>query len=297
MELAAALARATRRFLPIQIEVDTGMNRHGVQPGALAGFVQQVQARGKLAVAGVYTHLAGLGRQDLDGMRRQHQQFVACVDSIRDLRGVRRHVCNTLGATLLPEASHDAVRIGGGIYGFDPRRLPSGELDASSAPERPGSWLAVGALRPALSLKARVVGIRSAEVGARVGYGERFVCQRKTRLALLSIGYGDGLVRESWRDGEVLIRGRRAPIVGAISMNQTVVDVTDLPPLVFGEEVVLLGAMGEERIWAEERASKHGCAYEVTSVLQPRLPRVYRAPTALSGSRRAADEPDAGRRP
>lgn len=274
LELASALARATRRFLPVQVEVDTGMTRHGVAPQELEGFIRQLEERGKLAIAGLYTHFSGLGDEDLEGMRSQNRRFVDCIDSIRSLRGVRRHACNTVGAMLLPAAHHDAVRIGGGIYGFDPRRLASGELRGSGGlPTCP--WIAQGGLRPALSLKAKVVGLRDAEAGDRVGYGGSFVCQRRTRLALLPIGYGDGLVRDSWRGAEVLLRGRRAPIVGAVSMNQAVVDVTELPPIVLGEEVVLLGAMGDDRVWAEERAGGHGCAYEVTSVLQARLPRVY----------------------
>ena len=282
IELAEALARVARRYLPVQIEVDTGMTRHGVAPAALATFVQQLEERGKLAIAGVYTHLAGLGYEALDSMRRQHRAFAGCVDAIRSLRGVRRHVCNTLGVMLLPDAYHDAVRIGGGLYGFDPRRL-AGQLANRPVGGHWGAWLAQGALRPSLSLKAHVVGLREADAGDRVGYGGSFVCQRKTRLALLPIGYGEGLVRGLWQDAEVLVRGRRARIVGAISMNLTVVDVTDLPPIVLGEEVVLLGAMGDEQVWAEERASALGCAYEVTSALQPRLPRVYRVSAATGG--------------
>lgn len=266
LELAMALSRATRRYLPVHIEVDTGMTRHGVAPADLNSFVQTVEERGKLAIAGVYTHFAGLGPDDVEGMRHQLRTFTDCVDSVRSLRGVRRHVCNTLGAMLMPNAHLDAVRIGGGMYGFDPRRSRSGTLPATAK---------LG-LRPALSLKAHVVGLREANVGDRVGYGGSFVCQRKTRLALLPIGYGEGLVRELWRDAEVLVRGRRAPVVGAISMNQTVIDVTDLPSVVMGEEVVLLGEMGDQQIWAEERASDTGCTYEVTSLLQARVPRVYR---------------------
>ncbi len=288
MELAKALARATRRYLPVQIEVDTGMTRHGVAPAALASFVQSLEDRGKLAVSGVFAHFSGLGCADLDSMRRQHRLFTDCVDAVRSLRGVRRHVCNTLGAMLMPDACHDAVRIGGGMYGFDPRRMRNGQLAHGFDVTDQATAIARAGLRPALSLKAHVVGLREADVGDRVGYGGSFVCQRKTRLALLPIGYGEGLVRELWRGAEVLVRGRRAPIVGAISMNQTTVDVTDLPPIVFGEEVVLLGTMGSEQVWAEERASEFGCAYEVTSVLQPRLPRLYRAPHRNSGEREAA---------
>ncbi|HEB51664.1 MAG TPA: alanine racemase [bacterium] len=257
-EVAAALARATRRFFPVQIEVDTGMSRHGVAPGELMSFVDVIEARGRLAISGVFTHLSGVTADDLPRMRRQLAQFTAAVDGVRSLRGVRRHVCNTLGALLLPEAAFDGVRIGGGLYGFDPL--------AGAGPVR---------LRPALSLKARIVGLRKAAVGERVGYGGTFTCRRPSRLATLPIGYGDGLVRELWRGAEVLVRGRRAPIVGEISMNQTVVDCTDLPEVVFGEEVVLLGSIGGEEVAVADRVPPGGSAYEVTSVLQPRLPRVY----------------------
>ena len=248
-EVAAALSRATRRFLPVQIEVDSGMTRHGVAAADLGSFVQTVEERGRLAIAGVYTHLAGVGAEDLPAMREQLARFHAATDAVRSLRGVRRHVCNTLGAMLMPDATLDAVRVGGGLYGFDPLH------GAGRIP-----------LERALSLKAHVVGLRTANEGDRVGYGGEFVCRRETRLALLPIGYGDGLLRELWRGAEVLVRGRRAPIV---------VDVTDLPEIVFGEEVVLLGAMGDDEVTPEERVPAGGSAYEVTSLLSPRLPRLY----------------------
>ncbi|MEZ6038513.1 MAG: alanine racemase [Planctomycetota bacterium] len=260
-EVAAALARATRRFLPVQIEVDTGMARHGVPAGDLGSFVHSVQDRGKLSIAGVFTHFAGVGADDLPAMRRQLAVFLDAVDGVRALRGVRRHACNTLGALLMPDACLDAVRIGGGLYGFDPLA---------------GAGKVV--LQPALTLKTMIVGLRHAQVGEAVGYGGEFVCQRPTRLALLPTGYGDGLSRELWRGAEVLIRGRRAPIVGAVSMNQIVVDVTELPELVFGEQVVLLGAMGSEEVTADERVPRGGSAYQVTTLLSPRLPRRFLSP-------------------
>ena len=276
-EVAAALARSTRRYLPIQIEVDTGMSRHGVALSELAAFVKTIEERGRLSIAGVFTHFAGLGPDDRLQMQAQLSRFCAAVDAVPALRGVRRHACNTLGAMLLPEAALDAVRVGGGLYGFDPL--------AGQGPLQ---------VRHALSLKAKVVGLRTASVGDRVGYGGAWACRRPTRLALLPIGYGDGLVREIWRDAEVLVRGRRAAIVGAISMNQALVDVTDLPEIVLGEEVVLLGRMGEHRVTPEERASAHGAVYEVTSLLSSRLPRLYAGGVAADpASKRIGAEPGA----
>ena len=258
LEVASALARATRRFLPVQIEVDTGMARHGVAPAELGDFVAAIEDRGKLAISGVFSHFAGVCADDLPAMRSQQAAFAAAVDAVRPLRGVRRHLCNSLGAMLMPDACLDAVRIGGGIYGFDPLS-GGGRLS----------------LRPALSLKAQVVGLRDAEAGERVGYGSSFTCRRRSHLALLPLGYAEGLLRHLWRGAEVLVRGRRAPIVGEISMNMAVVDVTDLPEIVLGEEVVLLGRMGDDELLADERVPPGSSAYEVTCALHPRLPRIY----------------------
>ena len=197
---------------------------------------------------------------------------------MRSLRGVRRHASNSLGALLLPEADLDAVRIGGAMYGFDP--LQTARSCGDHVPGCEVREHVRSQLRPAFSLKAHVVGLRDAAVGDRVGYGGSYVCQRPTRLALLPLGYGEGLAQNLWGSAEVLVRGRRAPIVGRISMNQTVVDVTDLPEIVFGEEVVLLGEMGDERIRAEDLVGEHGCPYEVTTLLPTRLSRVFRVPQA-----------------
>ena len=260
-ETARALARSTRRYLPIQIEVDTGMTRHGVTADSLPQFVRSIEDLGRLAIAGVFTHFAGLEAAAAPELRGQLQRFLAAVEGVRSLRGVRRHACNTLGAIVLPEGALDAVRVGGGLLGFDPLR-------------------GAGAvrLRPTMSLKAKVVGLRSAEVGDRIGYGGAFVCQRPTRIALLPIGYGDGLSRGLWRGAEVLVRGRRAPIVGAISMNQTTVDVTDIPGVVFEEEVVLLGSVAGDVLRPEDLAPADVSPYEVTTALGPSIQRVYIQP-------------------
>lgn len=266
-ELARALAelpppRGGRR-VPVHVEVDTGMRRHGVPVEELAPFVRDLRDRGRLAVQGVFTHFAGLCADDANDMRAQLAAFHAALASVRDLAAPLRHAANTVGTLLLPEARLDAVRIGGGLYGFDP-------LGARSRL----------ALRPALALKARVAGLRHALPGDRVGYGGAFVCARPTRLALLPLGYADGLVRAMWRDAEVLVRGRRARIAGRVSMNQTVVDVTDVPGVAVGDEVVLLGRQGTQRIAAEERAGADGSVYEITSLLAPDLPRRFVAATA-----------------
>jgi alanine racemase len=263
VELANALAAATRRYLPVQIEVDTGMSRHGVAPDQLATLVRQIHDRGRLTIAGVYTHFAATGTtaEDLAAMQAQLATFTHVVDAVRALRGVRRHASNTLGALAMPAAHLDAVRIGGGIYGFDPFRsaVTAGPVE----------------LRPALALKARIVGLRTVPAGTPVGYGGTFVTTRPSRLALLPLGYADGLLRELWNGAPVLVRGVRAPIVGVVSMNQTVVDVTAVAGAMLGDEVVLLGAQGSERLWPEDRIGPGGSAYEVTTLLRSALPRRF----------------------
>lgn len=263
VELAHALAAATRRYLPVHVEVDTGMGRHGVAPHALNAFVERLVQRGKLAVAGVYTHFAATTVEQSAAMQAQLAAFHAAVDGCRALRGTRRHVSNTLGTLAVPQARLEAVRVGGGLYGFDPFHgaRVRGPLD----------------LRPALALKARLVGLRDLPTGAPVGYGSAFTCARPSRVGLVPLGYADGLPRARWADAPVLVRGVRAPIVGAVSMNQTVVDVTDVPGAALGDEVVWLGAQGGERIVAEERVEPGGSAYEVTTLLRASLPRRYLA--------------------
>ena len=260
-ELAHALANATRRYLPVHVEVDTGMSRHGVAGRDLAAFVRGIEQRGRLTIAGVYTHFAATGVDDAPAMLRQLATFSAATDGVRSLRGVRRHACNTLAALLLPDAHLDAVRIGGGLYGFDP----------FAGTGRPAPF----ALRSALALKARLVGLRTVDAGTAVGYGSTFVCTRPSRLGLLALGYADGLVRERWNGAPVLVRGVRCPIVGVVSMNQTVVDVTDAAGARLGDEVVLLGAQGSEQVRAEARVEPGGSVYEVTTLLRAGLLRRY----------------------
>lgn len=265
IELAQAMARASRRFLPVHIEVDTGMARHGVPIAELPAFVDGVRRRGKLSIAGVFTHFAATGTADAAGLQQQLDAFLRAVDGVRDLRGVRRHACNTLAALQVPAAHLDAVRIGGGLYGFDPFH-------------RLGGCAGPLTLRPALALKARLVGVRDVPAGAAVGYGATFTCARQSRLGLLPLGYADGLPRELWRGAPVLVRGVRAPIVGAISMNQTIVDVSAVPGASIGDEVVLLGAQGGERLRPEERVPPGGSVYEVTALLRASLTRRYLVP-------------------
>ena len=260
IELARALHAASSRPLPVHLEIDTGMRRHGVAAAAATSFCRDLIDLPRLQLRGLYTHFAALQANELPALRIQLASFRTVLDELQRLPDrPQLHICNTLGALLLPDAHLDGVRIGGGIYGFDPLR-GRGPLP----------------LRPALALKCRVTAVRDAQAGDPVGYGGTHVCRHRCRLALLPLGYAEGLARGLWSGAEVLVRGRRARIVGLVSMNLTIVDVTDVPEVALGDEVVLIGEQGQDRLFAEDRVGPGGSVYEVTTLLDRALPRLLR---------------------
>jgi alanine racemase len=266
LDLARALDGAARGPIAIEVELDTGMRRHGVAHEDALAFVRSLRVHRNLRVRAVFTHFAGLDEEALPDIRQQWERFCAARHELaRAGHDLQAHACNSLGADLMPEAHADAVRVGGALYGFDVGSEPSG-------------------LRPAMTLKTRVCAVHGAAPGDRVGYGGIHRVERATTLALLPCGYADGLSRAHWNGGAALVRGVRVPIVGHVSMNQTVLDVGDME-VAPGDEVVLLGEQGGRRIRAEERAAAGCSAYEVTALLRADLPRRYAqagvaAPTA-----------------
>jgi alanine racemase len=170
------------------------------------------------------------------------------------------HAANSAATMRLPEAHFDAVRPGIALYGLDPST----------------EWAPPFEIRPALTLKSRLSRIRRLPAGAGVSYGRTYVTQKPTLAALVPVGYGDGYHRILSNQGSVLIRGRRAPIIGRVCMDQFVVDVDAIPDVQQDDEVVLVGAQGGERIRAEEVAALAGTInYEVTTGLLARVVRVY----------------------
>ena len=269
LDCAQALARAAGGPVAVEIEVDTGMRRHGVPVAGVAAFLQRLRELPALRPVGLYTHFAGVGAADLAAMRAQWDAFCAVSQTLRASGwDLKTHACNSLAMHLLPEAHADAVRIGGALYGFEcGLRGDTG-------------------LRPALQLCTSVVGLRSVQAGDRVGYAGAHHCASPTTLALLPCGYADGLSGNAWAGAEVLIRGRRAPIVGRISMNQITVDVGDVPRVETGDEVVLLGVQQDQRLRPEDRARRGISPYEVTAMLRAELPRRYRGAVSAGAVRR-----------
>ena len=262
LEFAEALAAWVDEPLPVHIKVDTGMGRYGLLPDEVVPFARAIHRMPHLVLEGIYTHFATADEADQGYMRRQFRTFRDVLAALEraGLPILMRHACNSAATLTFPEAHLDAVRPGLALYGTQPSE----------------EWPAPIPLRPVLSLKSRVARVRTLPPGSSIGYGRTFTTERATRVALVPVGYGDGYHRILSNRGEVLIRGQRARILGRVSMDQIVVDVSAIPNVQMEDEVVLLGPQGEDTIRAEEVARwANTINYEVTTALLPRVTRVY----------------------
>ncbi len=259
---AEAIAAATENPHPVHVKVDTGMHRVGADPDAALNLVQFIAGEPALELTGLWTHLA-VAEEDADFSKQQISRFVEFVDAAGAAASGSRitvHAANTAGALEFPDARFDMVRAGLGIYGLRP--APS-----------VGEGLR---LRPAMSVVSEVTFLRDLEAGARPSYGRRRPMPESGRVATIPIGYADGVARRlSHVGGEVLIRGRRYPFAGTVTMDQIVVDVGN-DEVELSDEVVLLGSQGGDAITAEEWADHLDTInYEIVCDFGPRLPRRY----------------------
>jgi alanine racemase len=248
--------------LPVHLKVDTGMHRVGCRPEDALDLALHIQSHPELRLAGTCTHLAVADEPANPYSVEQLARFALLLDTLR-ANGVEPgvvHAANTAGALALAASRYDLVRVGIGIYGIHPAE----ELAATVA------------LRPALAVKAQVSFVKDLPAGTRLSYGLRYELPHASRVATVPIGYADGVPRLlGHRDGEVLIRGRRCRIAGTITMDQLMVDVGDAP-VEPGDEVVLLGAQGDEQITAGEWAHRlDTIPYEIVCQIGPRVPRRY----------------------
>jgi alanine racemase len=252
------LARAAGdRRVPIHIKVDTGMARLGVSPSALPDFLAKVKDFTNVEVVGICTHLACADADGDEATQHQLERFDAVLKQVGRPKVV--HAANSAGAVRFPASRYDLVRPGIALLG-----------DAAS-PQAvlPGA-------KPVLRLVTRVIALHDIEAGDGVSYGALWRATRRSRIATLPIGYADGYPRRQTNTGEVLLRGHRAPVVGAVCMDMFMVDVTDIAGAAVGDEVVLLGEQGKERISASDWARWAGTAnYEIYCGISKRVPRVY----------------------
>jgi alanine racemase len=213
-----------------------------------------------LELAGVWTHFATADELDSGFFDEQLDRFGAVADAVRaEFPGVTVHAANS-AAVLRDRRSHfDMARCGVGVYGLDPFQGDPSERG----------------LRPALSLRSYVADVKRLSAGASVGYGQTWRAPAETTIAVLPLGYGDGVRRGLSNDADVLIRGRRHPLVGTVSMDNVTVDLGPGSDVERGDEAVLIGTQGEERILAEELARRLDTInYEITCGISARVPRV-----------------------
>jgi alanine racemase len=261
--LASAVGRTGAPRLPVHLKVDTGMHRVGVGPAAAGALATAVRERPELMLEGVWTHCAVADEPGNPFTLQQHRRFESVLNELRT-SGIEPpvvHAANSAAALDHPCLRYDLVRAGIVIYGLDPSPALHGRL----------------ALRRALSLKARVSHVQEVPAGDALSYGLRRPLPVDSTVATVPLGYADGVPRRlSAVGGEVLIRGRRRPLAGTVTMDQLVVDCGPDAGIEVGDEVVLLGGQGDEHVDADEWAARLDTInYEIVCGLSARVPRRY----------------------
>jgi alanine racemase len=269
LRFAHALSNAAQslgRQVRVHIKVDTGMGRIGISPEIAAGFVSEVASLPGALVEGVYTHFSSADDQDQDFTITQIARFVDAVDSIRG-RGLNPqmvHASNSPGIVAFPQADFDAVRPGIILYGAHPIE------DAGAQPARDIR------VRGALTLKTRIAFLKRCKAGEPISYGRTCTTTRGSVIATIPIGYADGYSRMLSNKGQACVRGVRVPVVGRVCMDQVMLDVTDVPGVTVGDEVILLGG-GVDYLATNRLAELIGTvAQDVTCAISSRVPRVYK---------------------
>lgn len=264
-ELVAAAAKVGQKA-KVHIKVDTGMGRIGITPDEEGlEFVRFLMGHPELEVEGIFTHFAKSDEEDKTSAYHQLALFQNFIDRIQTELGITipvKHCSNSAAILEMPQANMDMVRAGITTYGL----YPSEEVSKDIVP-----------LRAAMSLYSHIVYCKTIHAGQSVSYGGLFTAQKDTRVATIPVGYGDGYPRSLSGKGYVLIRGKKAPILGRVCMDQFMVDISEIPGVMEGDKVTLLGVDGTERITAEELGELSGrFNYEFVCDLGKRIPRVYR---------------------
>ena len=250
-ELAEAIA-ASAETVPVHLKIDTGMGRFGCSPEEAPELAQLIDESPGTRLAGTWTHFAS-SESDAAMTRRQFDLFLDTMSRFEVGPGIR-HACNSAGALNHPDFALDGVRCGIAIYGC----------------EWPGT-------KPALTLRATITHLKTVEKGATVGYGALWRAPGQARVATVAIGYADGVHRARANRGHVLVGGRRAPLIGMVSMDAITLDVTDVPGVEVGDTATLIGRDGDQVITAEEVAEwSETISYDVLTSIGSRVERRFK---------------------
>ena len=263
LSLAEALSREAvrqQKKARIHLKVDTGMGRIGVRPEEIGDLAEKIAKLPNLAIEGMFSHFAMADCRDKGYTQKQLAAFKEAIAAVEG-RGVKlaiKHIAESAAILEIPEAHFDMVRAGVIQYGLWPSEEVTHPID----------------LQPVMSLKAKVVWLKTLHKGESIGYGRQFIAGRECRIATLPIGYADGYIRAYGKEGFVEIHGQKAPIAGRVCMDQVMVDVTDIPNVQIGDVVTLFGSdsltIDEVARWGDT------INYEVPCLLSARVPRVYR---------------------
>jgi alanine racemase len=276
LEAASELSKVAAELgtkCKMHIKVDTGMTRIGIRPGDEGiKLIKEISALPELEIEGIFTHFATADETDKTKTYAQLDKFKGFAEQVEGELGITiplKHCSNSAGIVEIPEANMDAVRAGIIIYGL----WPSKEVENDHRID----------LKPVLSLKSKVVYVKSVPKGQEISYGGTFTTKRETRVATICIGYGDGYPRALSNLGHVLIKGQKAPIIGRVCMDQFMVDVTDISePILVGDTVTLIGKDGKKTITMEEVGDISGrFNYELACDLGKRVPRIYKSDDTL----------------
>ena len=252
----------------VHIAVDTGMTRIGVRAPGVGGICDEIQKIVRLPsieTEGIFTHLSvadSAAQDDIEFTKRQRELVCAVKQELNSRLVIvkRLHFLNSAGAAYHFDSRSDLARFGIMLYGLHP----------NSALKLPVE------LEPVMELKAAVSQVKTVEAGVSVSYGRTYVTDRETRIATVTIGYADGYPRLLSGRASVIIRGRKAPIIGRVCMDQLMIDVSGIPDVAEGDVVTLFGTDGEERITADELADIYGSiGYEIVCGISPRVPRIF----------------------
>jgi len=252
------LCYTNNKRLKIHVEIDTGMGRTGTQPEEAISLITQINTLSSLEVEGLFAHFSS-AESDAEYTRKQIYIFEKTVNELiqQGINIAIRHVCNSAGIVLFPETHYEFVRLGLMLYGYYPDEALKGKLS----------------LKPSLILKTKIIHIKDVPAETSISYNRTFTTKRPSRIATLPIGYADGFKRALSNKGFVLVNGRKAPIAGRICMDLSMIDVTDIPNVKKGDEVIIFD---NTNITVEELAELCGTiSYEIISTISPRIPRVY----------------------
>lgn len=248
----------------VHIKVDTGMGRIGVNPDESGiNFAKYLSKAEGISIEGIFTHFAKADEFNKDSANEQLKKYSDFVELVeKEVTNIPiKHCSNSAGIIEINDANFDCVRAGIILYGL----WPSNEVDKNIIP-----------LYPLMSLKSSVVYVKNVEPGKEISYGGTFTAVEPMKIATISAGYADGIPRGLSNKGYVLIRGKRAPIIGRVCMDQFMVDVTDIPDVSLLDEVVIIGTQGDEIITAEEVGDISGrFNYELVCDITKRVPRKY----------------------